>query len=399
MVWTEHRRSRQPTANQPQGSFSHPAQDVDSMSGSMPDGRHQAGSVSEEGVRSQHADAPTADRPDTDLHDEVVPTSSGEAASGGVTPMAIESDSGPPISEPSQAIRGVTASASEDSEPVSGVDTPAGQAVPTANSPAQTETLRPDHPETAPGTEAGPQTDPTDLRVGGLAEVVVGDKRYKGRVGKIVSISDSVVGLKLNGSLGTFYCWRNHVIATTPPASHQPSSPPATPDSEAVAVGRHSGDDRPLPAPGTEANPQSESTELRLGGRAEVVGGDKWGFIGRVGTIVTIDSDNVGLTFEPSWGTFDFPRNHLKAITRPTSHQPSSPPAGSERISSNAGEQWLQSIRDTGPGRVERGSPRWVAGLAIIAAGGALVVSRSWRGVTPRVQDMRSHCRVSAKSP
>ena len=50
-------------------------------------------------------------------------------------------------------------------------------------------------------------------------------------------------------------------------------------------------------------------------------------------------------------------------------------PGMTQRLSQRSGEPWLQSIKDTGPGRVERGSSRWVAGLAIIAAGGALVVS------------------------
>jgi hypothetical protein len=276
---------------------------VDSISGSLPDGWHQAGSVSEEGVRSQDADALTADRLDTVLHVEVAATPSDKAVSGEVTPIGVESDTEPPISEPSPTTRGVTAWAPEDSEPVSGADTPAGQVVPTANSPAQTEALRPNNPETAPGTEAKPQTDPTELRVGGSAQVVVGDKRYKVRVGKIVSVDGSAVGLKLKGSFGTFKFRRNHLGATTPPKFYRPSSSPTT----------------------------------------------------------------------------------------------------AERISPHAGEQWLQSIKDTGPGRVERGSSRWVAGLSIIAAGGVLVVSTllAWGHTTSEglAISMSGLGQVSVKAP
>lgn len=46
-----------------------------------------------------------------------------------------------------------------------------------------------------------------------------------------------------------------------------------------------------------------------------------------------------------------------------------------ERLSSDTGESWLQSIQDTGPNRILRGSSRWIAGLAILGAGGALVLS------------------------
>ena len=51
--WTQHRRSRRSTVNQPPGSFSNPGDIVDSMSGSTLDGRHQAGTVLEDGVGSQ----------------------------------------------------------------------------------------------------------------------------------------------------------------------------------------------------------------------------------------------------------------------------------------------------------------------------------------------------------
>ena len=60
-------------------------------------------------------------------------------------------------------------------------------------------------------------------------------------------------------------------------------------------------------------------------------------------------------------------------------------------MSPHAGKQWLQSIKDTGPGRVERGSSRWVAGLAIIAAGGVLVVSP----LLPWAHDTRSGSVIS----
>jgi hypothetical protein len=40
-----------------------------------------------------------------------------------------------------------------------------------------------------------------------------------------------------------------------------------------------------------------------------------------------------------------------------------------------ARKPWLQAIKDTGTAQVERGNSRWVAGWAIIAGGGALVLS------------------------
>jgi hypothetical protein len=59
-----------------------------------------------------------------------------------------------------------------------------------------------------------------------------------------------------------------------------------------------------------EAAPPSESTELRLGGMAKVVGGNRW-FIGRVGKIVAIDSDRIGLKCKGRWGKRYFWRNHV----------------------------------------------------------------------------------------
>lgn len=46
-----------------------------------------------------------------------------------------------------------------------------------------------------------------------------------------------------------------------------------------------------------------------------------------------------------------------------------------QRPSPRSNDSWLQSIRDTGPHRVERGSSRWIAGLAVSIAGSALVLS------------------------
>lgn len=40
-----------------------------------------------------------------------------------------------------------------------------------------------------------------------------------------------------------------------------------------------------------------------------------------------------------------------------------------------AGQSWLESIRDTGPGRIERGDSRWIAGWAIVATEAVLAVS------------------------
>jgi hypothetical protein len=45
------------------------------------------------------------------------------------------------------------------------------------------------------------------------------------------------------------------------------------------------------------------------------------------------------------------------------------------RVPLRGAKSGLQAIKDTGPGQVERGRSRWVAGWAIIAAGGALVLS------------------------
>ena len=113
VAWTEHRRSGdQPRTNLRGRSRTRRKMWTRCPGRCLTDGTRQ--DRFEEGVGSQDTDAPTADRPETDLPEEVALTSTDKAVSGEITPIAVESDTGPPISEPSHAIRGVTASAPED---------------------------------------------------------------------------------------------------------------------------------------------------------------------------------------------------------------------------------------------------------------------------------------------
>ena len=59
--------------------------------------------------------------------------------------------------------------------------------MPTPNSP---EALRLNNPETAPGTEAHTQTDPTELRLGGFAKVVAPSDDHHEQIGKIHAFFD-----------------------------------------------------------------------------------------------------------------------------------------------------------------------------------------------------------------
>ena len=58
---------------------------------------------------------------------------------------------------------------------------------------------------------------------------------------------------------------------------------------------------------------QSDPVELRVGGRAKVVAGDER-FIGWVGQVVTLNSDNVELKINDAFGMF-FRRDHVVALS------------------------------------------------------------------------------------
>lgn len=169
---------------------------------------------------------------------------------------------------------------------------------------------------------------------------------------------------------------------------------------------------------------------LRKGGRAKVVaaGDDRLGQIGIVDVLLDEDDGlDVFLRFDGVADLYVFRREEVvpvgggpqlgnakrtpipgKSQTRPTRAQapsnaprpsasptaqrPSGPsrwadrPAIIERVLPDTSESWLQSIQDTGPNRILRGSSRWIAGLAILGAGGALILSTflEWgRATTP----------------
>ena len=93
--WTQHRRSRRPTVSQPPASFSHPADIVDPISASTLDGRDQAGSVSQEGVRSRDADPPTP----SSSWSSTPPTTWATSTVGGPVDWTAEADT-PPTEKP-----------------------------------------------------------------------------------------------------------------------------------------------------------------------------------------------------------------------------------------------------------------------------------------------------------
>ena len=248
--WTEHRRSQRPTVSQPPESFSHPADIVDSMPAPMLDGRHQAGSVSEEGVRSHDANTLT-------------PRSSWSSIPTTWASSTVER----PVDWPADA------------------DTPAEKPMPRRRRAV------------------------VYYLFTVLAVISAGLTLLWGIAGLFASIEvGRPQGLLLatlwGGAWTALWVWlarRTKVRSENPDPT---SGPPATQTPETA--------------------PPSESTELRLRGWAEVVGGDKWGFIGWAGKIVTIDSDNVGLKFEGYSGTYYFQRNHV--VPAATEDQPDGRP-------------------------------------------------------------------------
>ena len=89
-------------------------------------------------------------------------------------------------------------------------------------------------------TEAAPRSESTELRLGGWAGVVGGNRRFIGRVGKIVAIDSNYVVLKWKGSRGKRYFRHIHVV---PAATEDPSgtlfsrAPYLTEDAQASFTG------------------------------------------------------------------------------------------------------------------------------------------------------------------
>ena len=69
-------------------------------------------------------------------------------------------------------------------------------------------------------TEAAPHSESTELRLGGWAGIVGGNRRFIGRVGKIAAIDSNYVVLKWKGSRGKRYFRHIHVV---PVATEDPS--------------------------------------------------------------------------------------------------------------------------------------------------------------------------------
>jgi ribosomal protein L21E len=67
--------------------------------------------------------------------------------------------------------------------------------------------------DSLPGRKFDPRHDQTALRVGGWAKVVRADKRYVGRVGKVVSMDSGLVDLKFKRTIGSFSFKRDQLEA------------------------------------------------------------------------------------------------------------------------------------------------------------------------------------------
>jgi hypothetical protein len=236
--WTEHRRSPRPTVSQPPGSFSRPADMVDSMAGSMLDARQQAGSVLEQGVRSQDADTLT---PSSNWSSNPPTT---WATSTVERPVDWPGEADTPAEKPVPRRRRsvayylfvVLAVISAALTLVFGLNFILGNVTPSGRGGVLVATLwsgawtalwvrlarrrkvrseNPDPTSESPATqtpEAAPPSESTELRLGGMAKVMGGNRWFIGRVGKIVAIDSDRIGLKCKGRWGKRYFWRNHVV-------------------------------------------------------------------------------------------------------------------------------------------------------------------------------------------
>jgi hypothetical protein len=129
-----------------------------------------------------------------------------------------------------------------------------------------------------------------EFPVGGWARVVVGDKRYRDRVGRIVSSESPFVELKFKGSVGTYSFDRSCVRIESAP--QEPVVWQSGPD-----IGR------------PPAQPAADGPiELREGGFAKVIAGDKR-FQGRIGKVTSIAPPYIELKFKGSIGRYSFQRS------------------------------------------------------------------------------------------
>lgn len=123
----------------------------------------------------------------------------------------------------------------------------------------------------------------SDPWVGGMAQVISGDKRVAGRIGQVVSLSGQDVELKFKGTFGSLSFRRKDVIAVTAQMADIPRA-------GIVTHGR-----------------------LIPGAMATVVSGDPR-YNGRVGRVVIVDGGMTTLRLKGALGDLDFRTTDVAAV-------------------------------------------------------------------------------------
>jgi Protein of unknown function (DUF2510) len=258
-----------------------------------------------------------------------------------------------------------------------------------------------------------------ELHVGGRARVEAADDDHHGQIGLIDAIMDDKSGIdvyiRFDGD-PDIYAYRRDEVVAVAPATHAAPAQRTRGDSEThsqtieqLAADVH--DEPPVLRADDASVPADWYDDPSGSGGQRWWDGERWTARRRPSP----STQEPTALVEPSL-TSEAQSDSPMPKKDPTKSRPVGTSASSTRSghggpgywdnkprmiespSPHVTDQWLEAMKDTGPGQVERGSSRWVAGVAIILVGAALFMSGFLEWGRPRSYIMSSPTRSSSTS-